>query len=85
MLLSSIILFIPLTTQAQEKTADEIAKELANPNTPLATLNLKLQFRGFEGSLPDANNQSGTTILFQPSLPSRSIMATSSYFGLRFQ
>ncbi len=69
MLLSSIILLIPLTVQAQEKTADEIAKELANPNTPLATLNFKLQFRGFEGSLPDANNQSGTTILFQPSLP----------------
>jgi len=56
---------------AEEKkpTAEEIAKELANPNTPLASLNFKFQYRTFEGNLNGANNQSGTTILFQPSLP----------------
>ena len=70
-LLCGLILLTSLSSQAQEKakSAEEIAKELANPNTPLATLNFKLQFRGFEGSLPGANSQSGTTILFQPSLP----------------
>ncbi len=68
-MLPGMILLIPLAVQAQEKTADEIAKELANPNTPLATLNFKFQFREFEGDLPGANDQTGTTILFQPSLP----------------
>ncbi len=68
-MLPGMILLIPLAVQAQEKTADEIAKELANPNTPLATLNFKFQFREFKGDLPGANDQTGTTILFQPSLP----------------
>jgi len=70
-LLGSIILLIFSSGQAQEKakSAEEIARELANPNTPLATLNFKLQFRAFEGSLPGANSQNGTTVLFQPSLP----------------
>lgn len=48
---------------------DEIAKELANPNTSLASLTLKLQFRGFEGDLDDADDQNSTTLLFQPALP----------------
>jgi hypothetical protein len=59
------------TALAQEKqpSSEEIAKELANPNTPLASLNFKFQYRTFEGDLPDADDQSGTTVLFQPSLP----------------
>ncbi|HEY5738682.1 MAG TPA: hypothetical protein VIW27_03095 [Gammaproteobacteria bacterium] len=55
--------------QEQERSADEIAAELANPNTPVASLNFKTQYRTFDGDLPDADRQSGTTILFQPSLP----------------
>jgi len=55
--------------QEAERSANEIAAELANPNTPLASLNFKFQHRTFEGDLPDADRQSGTTILFQPSLP----------------
>ena len=54
---------------AAAPTADEIAAELANPNTPLATLNLKLQYRTFKGDLPNADDQDSTTLLFQPSLP----------------
>ena len=50
-------------------SADEIAAELANPNTPLASLTFKLQFRGFTGDLPNADDQNSTTLLFQPSLP----------------
>jgi hypothetical protein len=54
---------------AAAPTADEIAAELANPNTPLASLNFKFQFRTFEGDLPNADDQDSTTLLFQPSLP----------------
>jgi len=51
-----------------EKSAEEIAASLANPNTPLATLNVKNQFRFFEGDLPNSS-QSGFTTVFQPGLP----------------
>ncbi len=51
------------------KSAEEIAQELANPNTPMASLNFKLQYRSYEGDLPNANDQDGTTLLFQPSMP----------------
>lgn len=54
---------------AATPSADEIAKELANPNTPLATLNLKYQYRTFDGDLPNASEQSSHTMLFQPSFP----------------
>ncbi|MCP5060555.1 MAG: hypothetical protein GY937_27990 [bacterium] len=54
---------------AGKPTADEIAAQLANPNTPLASLTLKLQHRIFEGDLPDADDQHGTGMLFQPSFP----------------
>ena len=52
-----------------QKSAEEIAAELANPNTPMASLNLKLQYRTFDGALPGASSQSSTTLLFQPSFP----------------
>lgn len=54
---------------AQEKSAEEIARELSNPNTALASLTFKNQFRWFEGDLPNANDQSSYTLLFQPALP----------------
>ena len=54
---------------AAKPSADEIAKELANPNTPLASLTFKLQHRSFTGDLPDADDQDGTTLLFQPTFP----------------
>jgi hypothetical protein len=30
---------------AEQRSAEEIAADLANPNTPLASLNFRLQFR----------------------------------------
>ncbi|MGR8918286.1 MAG: hypothetical protein ACU85V_01615, partial [Gammaproteobacteria bacterium] len=54
---------------AAKPSADELAKALANPNTPLASLTFKLQHRLFEGELPRADAQEGTTLLFQPALP----------------
>jgi hypothetical protein len=54
---------------ASQPSAEEIAAKLANPNSPMASLNLKLQYRTFVGSLPGAASQSSTTLLFQPSFP----------------
>ena len=54
---------------AAKPSAEEIAAELANPNTPPASLTLKLQYRTYQGDLPDADDQDGTTLLFQPSFP----------------
>ena len=58
-----------MSAMAAEQTADEIAKSLANPNTPLASLNFKFQQRSFEGDIAGADSQDGTMLLFQPSLP----------------
>ncbi len=54
---------------AATPSAAELAAELSNPNTAVATLTFKNQFRWFEGDLPEANNQSSYTLLFQPGLP----------------
>lgn len=54
---------------AAKPSADEIAKALANPNTPLASMTLKIQHRVFAGDLSDADDQSGTMMLFQPTFP----------------
>ena len=62
-------LSVVFSTSVLAESNEEIAKKLANPNTSLATLTTKLQFRSFEGTLPGANDQSSTTLLFQPGLP----------------
>ena len=49
--------------------ADVIARDLANPNTPLASLNLKFQVRTFDGSARHAEQQESLTVLLQPTLP----------------
>ena len=54
---------------AVKPSADEIAASLANPNTPLASLNLKIQYRQFEGDLPGADDETGIGLIFQPGLP----------------
>jgi len=54
---------------AATPSASELAAELSNPNTSVASLTFKFQYRRFEGDLPRADDQSGTMLLFQPSLP----------------
>ena len=54
---------------AATASSAEIAAELSNPNTSVATLTFKNQFRWFEGDLSDADNQSNYLLLFQPGLP----------------
>ena len=50
-------------------SADEIAKSLANPNSPLASLTLKTQYTTFKGDLPNADDQDKFGLTFQPILP----------------
>jgi hypothetical protein len=52
-----------------QKSADEIARELANPNNSLASLTFKSQYRWYEGSIPGAENQDNLTMVFQPVFP----------------
>ena len=51
------------------KSADEVAKELANPASSLAFLSFKNQYRTYTGDLPDADDQDNYTLLFQPVFP----------------
>lgn len=51
------------------RSADEVARDLANPNSPLASLTFRAQFRWFEGDIPGADDESGVTLLFQPVFP----------------
>ena len=51
------------------KSADEVARELANPNNSLASLTFKNQYRQYRGDLPGASKQSNYTLLFQPVFP----------------
>jgi len=53
----------------EKKSADEIAKELANPAGSLASLNFNLQYTEFTGDLPRSDDQESTALTFQPSLP----------------
>jgi len=51
------------------KSADELAKELTNPNNSIAKLTFKNQYRWYTGDLPDADEQDNYTLLFQPVFP----------------
>jgi len=53
----------------KDKSTDELARDLANPNTPLTSLKFKPQFRTYAGSLEGAVEQNSSLVLFQPTLP----------------
>lgn len=50
-------------------SAQEAAKQLANPNTPQASLTLESQWTHWEGSLLGSDGMDSQTFLFQPSFP----------------
>ncbi|MBW2473072.1 MAG: hypothetical protein JRE56_00615 [Deltaproteobacteria bacterium] len=50
-------------------SGDAVARELANPNALLAKLEFENQFYWYKGDLPDADDQSNYTLLFQPIFP----------------
>ena len=55
--------------ESPRKSADEVARELANPNNSLASLTFKNQYRWYDGDLPLADEQENYTLLFQPVFP----------------
>ena len=54
--------------ETEEKSAEELARELANPNTPLASIKFKMQHRRFTGDLPGVDGETSNMVLFQPTL-----------------
>ena len=72
LLISTIALFVGLGLASAEDakpTSDEIAKELANPNTALTSLKLQTQYYRFEGDLPGVDGLDMVKLFFQPTLP----------------
>lgn len=77
--LCAIQLIMACSLNAQENPSDpnsggqqsdaDIARELSNPNTSLGTMAFPIDFISYQGDLPDANNQHGFLLNFQPSLP----------------
>ncbi len=56
-------------TKGDEKSASEIAADLANPNTTLGTMNFNFDYVHYQGNLPNAGSQNSFTMGFQPILP----------------
>ncbi len=55
LLLTTLIVSTGLAQESGGGTsAEDAARDLANPNTPLASLKFKLQYRTFKGDLPNA-------------------------------
>lgn len=67
----SIAAMLTAHASAAEKniTIDDIAKELANPNTTLGVLAFPVDYISYKGDLPGAESQSAMRLSFQPSLP----------------
>ena len=55
--------------EPNELSSDDLARELNNPNAPLAKLTIEFTTTDFEGSIPGANNESANMILFKPVFP----------------
>jgi hypothetical protein len=56
------------TGQQTEKSADDLAKQLANPNATLGVLFNQIDYVRYSGDVPDSG-QNGFVYNFQPSLP----------------
>ena len=57
------------STEKKAMSADDVAKNLANPNSDLAQLKFQNRWYSYDGSLPKADNESNYTLLFQPIFP----------------
>ena len=63
--------FYPANSSGSASTvsAEEMAAELSNPNTPVAIMNTNFDYKIFDGNIPGGSEQTGFSILFQPSIP----------------
>jgi hypothetical protein len=69
-LVTTMLSLLSINALAEEtRSTDEVAKELANPTSALASLNFKYQIKQFGGDLPGADDQQRKSVLFQPSMP----------------
>jgi len=57
------------SSKEPNRSADEVARNLANPNTSLGFLAFQFDYINFDGDLHGANNQEAWKINFQPSIP----------------
>jgi hypothetical protein len=64
-----VVLTPALAEDAGGQSKDEIARELANPNTVLTSLKLQIQYYSFDGDLPLADEQNMLKLYLQPTLP----------------
>ena len=73
LVICAIVLIVGLVSiasaETDKPTNDEIAKELANPNTALTSLKFQFQYFSFDGDLPRADGQDMFKIFLQPVLP----------------
>ena len=65
----ALIMGSGVASAAEEKSADQVAKELSNPAGSLASLNFNLQYTEFTGDLPKSDDQESWALTFQPTLP----------------
>ena len=56
-------------TAPNELSSDDLARQLNNPNAPLAKLTIEYVITSFDGDLPGANNENIDLILFKPVFP----------------
>jgi hypothetical protein len=56
-------------SHAHAQTADEVALELSDPASPLASLANKFEYRIYDGDLPGAGDETGFRYIFQPAFP----------------
>jgi len=67
--MAAFTLAIAAQVAAQQQTADELARELANPNVSRGLFSFSLDGIRYGGSVQDAEGQSGARLVIQPSLP----------------
>ena len=56
-------------SEPDKLSSDDLARELNNPNAPLAKLTLEYSTTAFDGDIYGANNQDSGLILFKPVFP----------------
>lgn len=56
-------------TMEKKKKVEEVAKDLAKPNTPYASLSLHYEQTRYSGDLENAESQKSHSLIFQPTVP----------------